>query len=482
MRMNRAEVLSAEEIQLIHEASLRILDEQGVVVFSDAMRAFFATKGLPVDENTAVVKIPPSAVEYALSQVPRSFSLYTVDGKTWKTVGDGEPLFACGHNAIFVLDPKTGQRRNSQVKDVENFVAIADQLADIDVVGIPLMPQDTIPESSLLHAVRATLKKTKKPIYYSSESAGINRAIIRIAQTIDPLVSNRPFLVSQLSPTSPLYWEKGAIEALYEVCRVGIPLAILPEPIAGASAPYTLAGLLTMHNAECLSGIVFAQLVREGTPVVYASSWTAYDMKANMAVIGTPETNILRIAGAQMAAFYRLPAHTTAPNADAHFHDEQNAWERTLSAFVAAQAGNHLIVNAGMFATGLTVSLEQLVMDAEIIGITRRMLKGMEVSREKIFLDEIQRVGQRGNYLTEESTLRNLRSGEFWRSEVSILDNYERCIARELTDVVLEAREKANAFLNRSSFDHLSPDLLAEVDRIISFYEKEGEEAPFDIV
>ena len=143
-----------------------------------------------------------------------------------------------------------------------------------------------------------------------------------MAKAINPDISKRPFLISQLSPTSPLFWEKGTIEALYEVCSNGIPLAVLPELIAGASAPYSLAGLLTMHNAECLSALSFSIDSRK-TPVIYASSWTIYDMRSNMAVIGTPETNILRIAGAQMAAFYRIPSHTTAPNSDSHFHDEQ---------------------------------------------------------------------------------------------------------------------------------------------------------------
>ncbi|HSV30540.1 MAG TPA: trimethylamine methyltransferase family protein [Atribacteraceae bacterium] len=477
MKLNRAEVLSREEIHSIHEASLRILDERGVIVLSDAMRKLFGEKGLPVDHDSGVVRIPPSIVERSLQQAPSSFPLFTVDGHPWRTVGEGEPLFACGHNAVFMLDRRTGQRRESLVQDVEDFVCIADQLAEIDLVGIPVMPQDTPAESTLLYAVKAAMTTSKKPVFFSSESAGINRMIIRMAHSVNPGVTDRPFLVSQLSPTSPLYWEKGAIEALFEVCRAGIPLAILPEPIAGVSAPHTLAGLLTMHNTECLSGIVFSQLIREKTPVIYASSWTAYDMRANMAVIGTPETDILRIAGAQMAAFYQIPSHTTAPNADSHVHDEQNAWERTLSTLVSAQAGNHLIVNAGMFATGLTVSLEQLLLDAEIIGMVRRLMRGMKVDRETIFLDEIRRVGHRGNYFMEESTLRHLRSGEFWLSRISILGNFDQCCASGLNDVVQAARKKVESLLARSCAVSLSPDILRELDRIISHFEEKGEDA-----
>jgi len=472
LKLNQMEVLSQEEIRLIHEATLEILEQEGVVVLSDFIRYFLAEKGLPVDHNSGVVRIPSSVATACLQQVPSSFALYSVDDQPWKRIGQGDPLFACGHNAVFLLDQQTGNRRDSLVEDVEKFVCIADQLDEIDLIGIPVMPQDTPAESTLLYAVKAALNNSTKPLFYSSESATINQAIIQMAKTINREVSNHPFLISQLSPTSPLFWEKGTIEALYEVCSNGIPLAILPEPIAGASAPYTLAGLLTMHNAECLSGIVFSQLIREKTPVMYASSWTAYDMRSNMAVIGTPETHILRIAGAQMAAFYRIPSHTTAPNSDSHFHDEQNSWERTLSAFVSALAGNHLIVNAGMFATGLTISLEQLILDAEIIGQIKRILRGMEVNREMIFLDEIRRVGQRGNYLTENSTLTHLRSGQFWKSSVSILDHYQNCLNSGMTDVVLSAHQKIDTYLARISKKSLSQNILHKMDQIINSFEE----------
>ncbi|QPM68529.1 trimethylamine methyltransferase family protein [Atribacter laminatus] len=475
MKLNQTEVLSQEEIHLIHDATLEILEQEGVVVLSDMVRSFLAEKGLPVDHNSGVVRIPSSVVNSCLKQVPSSFALFAVDDKSWKRIGQGEPLFACGHNAVFFLDHQTGIRRDSLVEDVEKFVCIADQLDEIDLIGIPVMPQDTPAESTLLYAVKAALNNSTKPLFYSSESAFINRAIIQMAKAINPEVSKRPFLISQLSPTSPLFWEKGTIEALYEVCSSGIPLAVLPEPIAGASAPYSLAGLLTMHNAECLSGIVFSQLIREKTPVMYASSWTVYDMRSNMAVIGTPETNILRVAGAQMAAFYHIPSHTTAPNSDSHFHDEQNSWERTLSAFISALAGNHLIVNAGMFATGLTISLEQLILDAEIIGQIKRILRGMEVSQEMIYLNEISRVGQRGNYLTEDSTLTHLRSGQFWKSSISILDHYQNCQNSGMNDVVLSAQQKIDRYLTRISKKVLSQNIVYKMDQIINSFEERRE-------
>ena len=125
-----------------------------------------------------------------------------------------------------------------------------------------------------------------------------------------------------------------------------------------------------------------------------------------------------------------------------------------------------------MFATGLTISLEQLILDAEIIGQIKRILRGMEVNREMIFLDEIRRVGQRGNYLTEDSTLTHLRSSQFWKSSVSILDHYQNCLNSGMTDVVLSAHQKIDTYLARISKKSLSQNILHKMDQIINSFEE----------
>jgi trimethylamine--corrinoid protein Co-methyltransferase len=201
----------------------------------------------------------------------------------------------------------------------------------------------------------------------------------------------------------------------------GVPIAVLPEPIAGVSAPYTLAGLLTMNNAECLSGLAMLQMLRPGTPVLYANSWTTMDMQNGAALVGSTETSLGRIAGAQMARFYNCPSHTTAPNSDNHAHDEQSAWEKTLTTFTAVAAGTDLVVNCGMFATGLTCSHEQLLMDEAISAFSRRISQGLLVNRDTIAAELIKERGPRGEtYLTADHTLAWLRSGEYVRPRLSV--------------------------------------------------------------
>ena len=149
-----------------------------------------------------------------------------------------------------------------------------------------------------------------------------------------------------------------------------------------------------------------------GAKFLYANSWTTFDMRTAAALVGSTETTICRIAGAQLAHFYKLPCHTTAPNSDNHAHDEQNAWEKTFSQFCAVAAGNDLIVNCGMFATGMTCSHEQLLMDEEISAMSRRIAAGMAVNAETIAADLIKQIGPRGEgYLTADHTLQLVAIG-----------------------------------------------------------------------
>jgi trimethylamine--corrinoid protein Co-methyltransferase len=144
-------------------------------------------------------------------------------------------------------------------------------------------------------------------------------------------------------------------------------------------------------------------------------------MRNGYALVGSVETSLCRIAGAQLARFYGLPCHTTAPNSDNHAHDEQNAWEKTLSLVAAIGAGNDLIVNCGMFATGMTCSHEQLLMDDEIAGMCRRLAAGLEVNETTLAVDLIREIGPCGTgYITAPHTLERLRSGEYFSPRLAV--------------------------------------------------------------
>ena len=356
MNLSTLEVLSEKEIRDIHKASIDILTKCGVKVLNNDILSKLKEMGLIIDQEKQIVVFTKNVIEDAISKIVPRFEVYNRDKKYAYIIGDGNSKIAAGHNAIFWVDDKKNERRSATIKDIELFSRICDNLEYIDMIGIPAMPQDIkYPWASLVYGVKAVIENSNKPIYYSTDSSKVNKIIIElIQQAFKGDIQNQIYGIAQFSPTSPLYWEDDVLNAMIDSVIAGIPVAILPEPNAGISAPYTLAGLLTLNNAEWLSGLAILHLIKPGSKIMYANSWTTTDMRNGAALVGSTETSICRIAGAQIARFYNAPSHTTAPNSDNHAHDEQNAWEKTFSMFSAVAAKNDLIVNCGMFATGLT--------------------------------------------------------------------------------------------------------------------------------
>jgi trimethylamine---corrinoid protein Co-methyltransferase len=471
MQLAPLQVLSESEIKQIHEATVEILTHCGVKMVYRPMLDFLKDQGLGVDTETGIVRFSPAAIEDALAATPPQFDVFDREGRFLYILGDGKSKIAAGHNAVFWVDTETGQTRSSTVADVELFARVCQELECIDMIGIPVMPQDVPnPKATLPYAVRATIANSTKPIFFSTDNCKVNRACIELLRAaFSGDFQQQVYGISQLSSTSPLFWEHGVLEAIMDPAPTGVPLAILPEPIAGFTAPYTLAGLVTMNNAECLSGLVMIQLLRRGAKFLYANSWTTMDMRTASALVGSTETTICHIAGAQLARFYHLPCHTTAPNSDNHAHDEQNAWEKTFGQFCAVAAGNDLIVNCGMFATGLTCSHEQLLMDEEISAMSRRISQGVLVNAETIAADLIQQIGPHGQgYLTAEHTLRWLRSAEYIQPRLSVRGNRAGWEAKGAKDTYQLAREKVREYARRPATNPLPPAVQTRLDEILA--------------
>ena len=472
MRLSTLEVLSQAEVKQIHDATLDILAGCGVEVHNAKMLAFLKGKGLDVDENKKIVRFTRSCMEDALASIPPRFEVFDREGAPAFVLGDGNPKVAAGHNAVFWVDSETGKTRPSRVEDVARFARICEKLDCIDMIGIPVMPQDVPdPKATLLYGVAATVKNSRKPIYFSTDSYAVNRSIIDIlAAGFRGDLSKQVYGISQLSPTAPLYWEGGVIDAIMDTVETGVPISILPEPNAGMSCPYTLAGLITVNNAECLSGLAMIQLLQPGAKVMYANSWTTTDMRTGDALVGSTETTICRIAAAQLARLYKTPSHTTAPNSDNRAHDEQNSWEKTFSMFCATAARHDLIVNCGMFATGMTCSDEQLVMDEEISAMSRRIGEGLRVDSETIAADVIQEVGPHGSYLMHDHTLNWIRQPkEYLMPRVSVRGAKASWDAAGAKDTHALAKEKAKK-LQAEGGCPVSADRAARIEKIIAAF------------
>ncbi len=469
MKLSYLKILCESEIKDIHNATIDILEHCGVKILSSKMLDFLGAKGLPVNYENKIVRFPKSCIEESLAAIASKFEVFDRNGKFAFALGDRQSKIAAGHNAVFWVDSESGQTRPSTVADVEIFARICDQLDVIDMIGIPVMPQDVPdPKATLLYGVRACVENSTKPIYFSTDNLKINRACIDILQAaFQGKLGEQVYGINQLSPTSPLFWEAGVLDAMVDTVEAGVPIAVLAEPNAGVSAPYTLAGLLTINNAECLSGLAMIQLLKPGYKVIYASSWTTTNMHTGAALVGSAETTACRIAAAQLAQFYNMPSHTTAPNSDNHAHDEQNAWEKAFSQFCAVAAGHDLIVNCGMFATGLTYSNEQLLMDAEITALAKRIAAGIRVTKDTIAADLIKQIGPQGEiYLTTEHTLKWLRKDEYVNTTLSVTGPRAVWEAQGSRDTYQIAKDKVKQY-SQPKANPLHRDAKSRIDEIM---------------
>ena len=463
-----AQVLSDREISKIHAASLQILEHTGVNILNEEILELMESAGAAVERSEKIAKIPAALVEEAIPKAPSTITLYGGDGREPFTIGEGITRSASGFDATFIQDYGSVERRPITKAEVGIFARLADRLQDIDIVGVQGIPQDVPQDKTEAYAVQMLLRNTSKHILVAPGTGRSARAMLKMVKMVagSDDIGKRPILSVHISPSAPLRWTPAACDVIHEVVSEGIPFYILPAPIAGATSPVTLAGHLVQHNCQILSGLLIAQLMREGHPVVYCNAHTLFNMREGNSVIATPETLLLRFAGAQMARHYNMPSHSIGFDTDAHVIDQQGMWEKSLSAMACITAGIDVMVNLGMYSTGLTVSYESLIIDHEVFSKLRRFQRGIEVTDEHLAVDLMEKIGTWGSYLGEEHTLRHFKS-ENWYPDISCRKLFERWIEDGAEEMLAVAHKKAESILSEPAKSYIDEALMKKLDRTI---------------
>jgi trimethylamine---corrinoid protein Co-methyltransferase len=477
MKLSGIKVLSEEEIIKIHDASLEILSEVGILIKSTNALDLLQSKGLSVDYNKSIVKFDKKTIEQSIASTPKEFKVYSMDYSYSFTIGQGNAQrMAAGHNGLYLYDYKTGKRTSFTKAEVARFAKLADNLDEVDVVATQSYPQDVNSKSSLLHGVQALFSSTIKPFLFSPEKNIEIKAIIemiKIAGGKDD-IKDKPIGLIQFSPSSPLFWNTQTIDGFITIAKEGFPCVLLPGVLAGATAPYSIAGALVQKNAEILAGIAIGQLVNKGTPLVYRNGGNRLEMRKGVNILGTPESFLFCAAGNQMAQYYKIPTHGATPDSDSPTMDEQTAIENMFSLLSGFESGTDLMVNIGMFGSGKVSSYEQAVIDNEMVKLIRRYMKGIEVNKKSLMVDVIKRVGPLGNYLGDISTLENLKSDEFTESDLlnrSELQIWVRDGCKTITD---NANLKAEKLLLNETRTTLDKDKAKGVKEVIDKFEKDN--------
>jgi len=454
--------LTDDQVQRIHQAALSILERTGVQVEEPEARRLFQEAGADVTDDR--VRLPRSLVEDAVDWAPSRVVLAGRDPKWDLELEDARVHIGTGGAALTVLDLETGQPHPAVLRDVAELARLVDALDNIHFYLVPVYPTDMGKENVDINQYYAGLANTTKHVQSGVYSVQGIRDTVEMCERImggADALRERP-IVSFITCwiVSPLKFATDVTTLLIETCRQRIPVVLSAAPMAGSTAPVTLAGMLAQLTAEQLSGVVLTQLAQRGTPLLIGPIPATADMKTGRYLGGSAEFGLTNAAMAQMAHFYRLPIYNSAGMTDAKLPDVQAGFEKAMSAVLAALAGSNFIHHAaGMLENMSSVAAEQFVIDNDILGMVMRVVRGIEVNDETLALDVIDEVGPGGHYLMAKHTLRHMRSELYYPSNVVDRQGWDMWQQDGALDAQERARRIARDILAEHRPEPLDPDV-----------------------
>ncbi len=454
--------MTDSQVRRIHEAALSILERTGVQIEEPEALRLLQEAGAMVDSDGPRVRLSRSLVEDAVNWAPSRVVLAGRDPR-WDLELEGARVYiGTGGAALTVLDVETGQPRPAVLRDVAELARLVDALDNVHFYLVPVYPTDMGKDEVDVNTYYAGLANTTKHVQAGVYSVQGIRDTVEMCERIAggaeqlrerPIVS---FITSWM--VSPLMFATDVTALLIETCRQRIPVVLSAAPMAGSTAPVTLAGMLAQLTAEQLSGVVLTQLAQRGAPLLIGPIPATADMKTGRYLAGAAEFGLTNAAMAQIAQFYRLPLYNSAGMTDAKTPDIQAGFEKAMSAVLAALAGSNFIHHAaGMLENMNMVAVEQFVIDNDILGMAMRVLQGIEVDDETLALDVIDGVGPGGHYLMSEHTIRHMRSEFYYPSAVVDRQGWEMWQQDGGQDAVERAGEIARDILANHRPEPLDP-------------------------
>jgi len=408
----RVVFLGAQEIACLHEASLRVLSEVGVLIPDEEIVALLCAHG--GEKKNGRVLLPAALVEKSIAQAGKSFRLYGRDGKRSVTFAPGTVVF-CSSPGQFALFDGEKQREPGR-EDFLQAIHLAHHLPHIDVVGGLFLPAEYPPQRREVYMARELFARTDKPVFLwfsQRENFASVFAMSAVCAGSEEAARDEPRLFAFLEPISPLRFPQEGLAILKEAVALGLPVMIGPMVQAGSTGPVTLAGALAQENAEILSGVVIAELLRPGTPICYGGIPHVIDPKTGMISFGSPEQGLLSLAMVELGASYGFPVYVNAGLTDSCAFDPQNGWEKGVTLILGMLAGATTFGHMGIVGSDQGGSLWQLILDNELIGFCKRVARGFSIDEETLAFSTVREGIQEGSFLSLSHTVRWLRE-EFW--------------------------------------------------------------------
>lgn len=465
--MSYFEYFTNEDVQEIHNATLRVLEKTGVNIGYGPALTVYREAGCRVEGER--VYFPASLVEKYISKAPSEFTLYARNPEKNVIIGGDHIAFIPCYGPPLVTDLDRG-RRESVYEDYTNFVKLSYASKSIDITGgMMAEPGDLPVEQRNAWMTYASLKYSDKPFMGGTAGADAARETMEMAALVfggKEALAERPPFISILCSLTPLSYDENMLGAIMEYAKAGMPQLISSLSMAGATSPATMEGTLVIQNAEILAGIVLTQILRPGTPVVYSGSSSSASMRFGTLSIGAPENAINAASTAQMARFYGLPCRSGGAITDSKIPDIQAGLESMMNHLMATVSGvNFVLHSAGILESYMATSYEKFMIDDEICGMCKRIKKGQKVTADRLCEEVINDVGPGGEYLTNMHTFQNFRN-EFYQPQLEERDNYQNWLNKGGESLEVVANKKWKEVLKNYS----APELAEEFDQALQSY------------
>lgn len=477
MKKVKLSMLSIDEVNLIHQAELDILENTGIKISHEKVLKMLADIGAKVDFDTQVVRISTDLVEAALRKCPKNVVCSGRSKKDDRIMGPDQDHFfkrIAGAEETYV-DPKTGLYRKGSVSDIADWIRVCDALNYDFVSGFYPDTQEVPVKIRDIVVAKTSFENSTKHFVIGPYDEFSFKYMIELAMSIrggKKALKERPMLSILVASISPLQIPENQVDLILMGGEHGIPILLMPMPMAGSSAPCTVAGVVTMAGAEALAMNVIAQTANPGSPVVYTPRSGNIDMATGLLAMGV-DWAIIAAAQTQMAIeCYGIPIDVMGTASMSITTDVQAAIEAMLSSY-ASLAGANLVAGGGALETGLIADPVYTVIVSEISFMVQKIVGGFNVNQDTIARELIEEIGIGGEFMTSEHTLNHFRS-EFYRCPLfnyALRDTWEAEGAKDMKE---KAKEKTLDIMSKHFPEPLEEDLSKELDHIVEKAAKEA--------
>ena len=459
--------LTEDSIAKIDQTVMRVIEEVGFEVNSEAALHLFEQAGAWVDKKERRVRLSQAKARKLIGIAPPEVRLCGQEEKHDIFLGSSRVYTGTGGTALYIYEPTTKQKRLATLQDLKRIAKLVNRLDNIHLFMLPTYPNELPIEQVDVNRFFAGLDNTTKHIMGGVYTLDGIKQVLKMAEMVAgsaEKLDERPLISMIACSISPLKMDAQYGDLVIEIAQRGIPLVCPAEPLCGATSPITLAGNLVIQTADSLMGVMLTQIVKPGTPVIFGSVATNTNLSDFKYLAGSVEMGLLNAAGAQMAQFYHLPFYATGGMTDSKVLDAQSGYESAITSLLCALAGANFIHDAaGMMEFAMTACYEKFVIDNEILGMVMRAVSGIKVSDNTLAFDLIKEVGPGGNFVAARHTRRFMRR-EHYRPTLSDQNSREEWEAKGGEAIWQKAGKKARRLIAEPKYR-----LPAEVrERILS--------------